>query len=293
MAHLLKNKDLELHIDFPLENYNFSRFDWTGKITGVKFKGIPLTSVEDPNGGNQNHLGKGFYNEFGIETALGFEETKIGDWFHKIGVGLLKKEDSEYAFHKPYVIKPAKFFTKTAANSIRIDCISEKVNGYAYELRKEIELQEQGFKIKYLLKNTGEKAISTTEYSHNFIAINNDFIGANYELNFPFPLKSKLFGETVNTEAAVIIDTNKISFCSVPKTPFFFSNLSGRAPVKSAWELIHLKSKIGIRENSNFIANKINLWGWQHVVSPEVFFDINIAPGKSVEWTRSYEVFEL
>lgn len=293
MAHLLKNKDLELHIDFPLENYNFSRFDWTGKITGVKFKGIPLTSVEDPNGGNQNHLGKGFYNEFGIETALGFEETKIGDWFHKIGVGLLKKEDSEYAFHKPYVIKPAKFFTKTAANSIRIDCISEKVNGYAYELRKEIELQEQGFKIKYLLKNTGEKAISTTEYSHNFIAINNDFIGANYELNFPFPLKFKLFGETVNTEAAVIIDTNKISFCSVPSVPFFFSNLSGRAHVKSAWELIHLKSKIGIRENSNFIANKINLWGWQHVVSPEVFFDINITRGESAEWTRSYEVFEF
>jgi hypothetical protein len=293
MAHLLKNKDLELHIDFPLENYNFSRFDWTGKITDVKFKGIPLTSVEDPNGGNQNHLGKGFYNEFGIETALGFEETKIGDWFHKIGVGLLKKEDSEYAFHKPYVIKPAKFFTETTTNSIRIDCISEKANGYAYELRKEIELQQQGFKIKYLLKNTGEKAIRTTEYSHNFMAIDNDFIGTNYELHFPFPLKPKLFGENVNPEATVILDHHKIGFNSIPKTPFFFSNLSGGARVKSAWELVPLKSKIGIRENSNFTTNKINLWGWQHVVSPEVFFDIHITPGESVEWTRSYEVFEL
>lgn len=293
MAHLLTHKDLELSVDFPLENYNFSRFDWTGKITDVKFKGIPLTSVEDSNRGNQNHLGKGFYNEFGIETALGFEDTKIGDWFHKIGVGLLKKEDSEYAFHKPYVIKPAKFFTKTTTNSFRIDCIAEKANGYSYELRKEIELHGQGFHIKYLLKNTGEKAINTTEYCHNFIAINNDFIGANYELHFHFSLKPKMFGETVNTDASVIIDTNKIAFCSVPSVPFFFSNLSGGADVKGAWELIHLKSKIGIRENNNFMTSKLNLWGWQHVVSPEVFFDIHITPGESVEWMRSYEVFEF
>ena len=36
MAHILKNENLELHIDTPFENYNFSRFDWTGKIIKVK-----------------------------------------------------------------------------------------------------------------------------------------------------------------------------------------------------------------------------------------------------------------
>lgn len=293
MGHLLKHKDLALSIDFPLENYNFSRFDWTGKITDVKFKGISLTCAENPNGGNQDHLGKGFYNEFGIDTALGFKATHIGDWFHKIGIGLLKKEDAEYAFHKPYVIKPAKFFTKTTANSIRIDCIAEKANGYSYELRKEIELHGQGFHSKYLLKNTGEKAINTTEYCHNFIAINNDFIGANYELNFPFPLKPESFVATVNPEAAVLLDTNGVRFNQEPITPFFFSHLNGGAPVESAWELLHLKRKIGIREKNYFTTNKVNLWGWQHVVSPELFIDITIAPGTSLAWTRRYEVFEF
>lgn len=293
MAHLLKNKNIEIIIDLPLENYNFSRFDWTGKIVDVKFKGIPLVTLEDPSCKNENLFGKGFYNEFGIDTALGFEETKIGDWFHKIGVGLLKKEDSNYAFHKPYSIKPAEFTTTEKANSLIIDCISAKVNGYSYELRKEIELQEGGFNIKYHLKNTGEKAIKTTEYSHNFTAIDNDLIGANYVLNFPFDLKPKLFGETVNPESAVVIGTKDIHFTSSPNQAFFFSNLSGRERVKSAWELIHLKSKLGIRENSNFTTNKINLWGWKHVVSPETFYDINIAPVASAEWTRSYEVFKV
>lgn len=47
---------------------------------------------------------KGLYNEFGIENALGFEETEIGDWFHKIGVGLLKKDSNTYSLNNEYEI---------------------------------------------------------------------------------------------------------------------------------------------------------------------------------------------
>ena len=83
MAHILKNKNLEIQIDFPLENYNFSRFDWTGKIVEVKFQNIQLSGVERTDCQNENHFGQGFYNEFGIDTALGFEETDIGGWFIK------------------------------------------------------------------------------------------------------------------------------------------------------------------------------------------------------------------
>ncbi len=293
MAHLLKNKNLEIKIDFPLENYNYSRFDWTGKIVDVKYMGIQLASLEDPNCKNEDILGKGFYNEFGIDTALGFKETKIGEWFHKIGVGLLKKEDAHYAFHKPYTIKPAAFQIETNTNSIIIQCISDVVNGYGYELRKEIELQEAGFSIAYHLKNTGKKSIITDEYVHNFTAIGKDLIGANYTLNFPFDLKSKLFDEIVNPESAVTIGSTNINFNSIPNQPFFFSNLTGGERVGSSWELIHLKTKVGIRENSNFMTDKINLWGWKHVVSPEVFFDINIAAGESATWIRKYELFHV
>jgi hypothetical protein len=293
MAHLLKNKNLEILIDLPLEHYNFSRFDWTGKIVDVKFKGIQVASVEDLNCKNKDLLGKGFYNEFGIDTALGFDETTIGEWFHKIGVGLLKKEDAHYAFNKMYTIKPAEFQIDTETNSIAIHCISDVSNGYSYELQKVIELQEAGFSIKYHLKNTGEKRIHTDEYVHNFIAIANDFIGENYTLNFSFDLKPELFGERVNPESIVAIGNHKINFNSVPIEPFFFSNLTGGERVGSSWELTHLKTKIGIRENINFVTDKVNLWGWKHVISPELFFDITIAPGESAEWIRKYELFDL
>ncbi|MGB5270962.1 MAG: hypothetical protein WBN52_10700 [Eudoraea sp.] len=55
----------------------------------MKFKDIQVSGVERTDGHNENYFGKGFYNEFGIDKALGFDETDIGGWFHKIGIGLL------------------------------------------------------------------------------------------------------------------------------------------------------------------------------------------------------------
>ena len=293
MAHILKNKNLEIHIDLPIENYNFSRFDWTGKIVEVKFQNIQLSSIESTDCQNEHYFGKGFYNEFGINTALGFDETDIGGWFHKIGVGLLKKDDTQYLFSKNYEIKPAEFKIIYESNRLLISCKSKAINGYSYLLKKEIELQENSFTIKYFLQNTGEKDIITDEYVHNFAAINKELIGNNYILKFPFQLKPELFSDTVNPEQKVDIGQNHIEFNSSPKEQFFFSNLTGSENVDAQWELINLKSKIGISETGSFQTNKVNLWGTKHVISPELFFNISIKPSQSTEWTRNYNVYKV
>ena len=293
MAHILKNNHLELHIDAPTENYSCTRFDWTGKISLLKFQNISVTTLENTDLINTACFGKGFYNEFGIDTPLGFNETAIGGWFHKIGVGLLKKENEQYLFHKKYAVKPAKFSVSTEANAVIIHCTSEAFNGYSYKLTKEIKLYSSSFTIKYTLHNTGEKEIVTDEYTHNFMAINKASIGQNYELSFPFQLKPALFEETVNTEQKVAIGDQKIKFKDTPKEPFFFSNLSGGNQVHAEWKLTDLKTNIGIRETGNFQTNKMNVWGWGHVISPELFFKINIKAGKSLEWTRTFEVFKI
>jgi hypothetical protein len=292
MTYILKNKTLEIHVDGPFENYNFSRFDWTGKIVNVKFHNIPLSSIEKINSINETILGKGFYNEFGIDTALGFNETELGGWFHKIGIGLLKKDGLEYQFNKSYEIKPAKFEVNTSLNRVTIYCTSETVNGYSYLLRKIIELHEDGFSINYYLQNTGKKTIITDEYNHNFTSINNDSIGPNYVLKFPFQLKPKLFGETVNPELKIEIGHTDISFTNSIDKEFFFSNLSGNEQVHATWELIHSKSKIGISERVSFQTDKVNLWGCKHVICPELFHKIVIKPSELMEWSRHYKVYK-
>ena len=293
MAHILKNNHLELHIDAPTENYSCTRFDWTGKISQLKFQNIPLTTIENTDLINTACFGKGFYNEFGIDTPLGFHETAIGGWFHKIGIGLLKKENEQYLFHKKYAVKPAKFSVSTEANAVIIHCTSEAFNGYSYKLTKEIKLYSSSFTVKYTLHNTGEKEIVTDEYVHNFMATDNALKGKEYALEFPFKLEPPLFDETVNTEQKVTIGSNRITFEETPKEQFFFSNLSGGKLENAAWTLLNSNTKIGIQETGNFQTNKMNVWGWGHVISPELFFKINIKAGKALEWTRTFEVFKI
>jgi hypothetical protein len=173
-----------------------------------------------------------------------------------------------------------------------ISCISQEANGYSYELVKEIELLESGFRILYHLKNTGEKTISTDEYNHNFTAINNEMVGVNYRLKFPFTMKPEKIEGNVNPEGKVVIGSNEFSFSGTPEKQFFFGNLTGGQTVDAYWELVNSGTGIGIRETGSFTTNKINLWGWKQVISPELFFSINLEPGKEIEWSRTYSIFE-
>lgn len=293
MSHTLKNKNLEIQLDNPYENYQGSRFDWSGKIAQVTYKDIALSVPERPGHQNDDRFGKGFYNEFGIDTALGFDQAKEGEWFHKIGVGLLRKEGSQYRFDKDYQIRPAGFKIIPLRHKILMSCRSEAVNGYAYELEKEIQIKDDGFSISYYLKNTGEKEIITDEYTHNFMAIDKQETGPDYHLKFPFEINPELFEENVNPEAKVDFVANQIGFKSTPIEPFFFSNLSGQQYAKASWELINQKIKVGIREIGSFETDKVNVWGWNHVISPELFMKIALKPGQAVRWYRNYQVFEI
>ena len=293
MTYTLKNKTLEVQIDAPLKNYRNPRFDWTGKIVSIKYKKNLITTIENKMVDNALLYGKGLYNEFGIDSALGFDEARTGEWFHKIGIGLLKKESNLYKFDNEYKIKPANFSVSKKANTILISCTSDNVNGYSYVLKKEIELLNCGLLINYSLQNTGKKKIVTDEYTHNFIAINSSSTKANNLLKFPFQLKPLLFEENVNPEKKVLLGLNDIAFKSTPKEPFFFSNLSGSESVKASWELTNQETRIGIRETGSFKTNKINLWGWEHVISPELFIRLEIAPQETQHWSRAYDFYHM
>jgi hypothetical protein len=291
MTHTLKNELLEIHIDLPLDHYTSSRFDWTGKITTVKFKNSLVSSAEKTI--SDDLSGKGFYNEFGFDSPIAYNETEEGDWFHKIGIGLLKKDNKPYFFATDYPILSADFKVTIEDTKVIITCTSASLNGYSYILRKEIRIEDNCFIIHYYLQNTGEKIITTNEYVHNFLALDKDFIGPNYHLKFPFEIKPAFFGETVNPEGKVEMGQNTIGFNASPNEPFYFSNLSGDDTVEASWELINTKKNIGISEKGSFKTAKVNLWGCQHVICPELFIDINVAPNQSMEWSRTYTVFEL
>lgn len=293
MPHILKNKNLEVQIDLPFENYDFTRFDQTGKITDVIYKGTSFATIERTDGVDQNKFGQGFYNEFGLEIPVGFDAIEIGEWFHKIGVGLLKKDSNDYFFLNEYHIEKAEFDTILEKDRIRIKCSSALSHGYSYILTKDIILDDHSFRIEYSLENNGVMDIKTAEYVHNFISIDKDLIGKNYLLKFPFELDPESFAQSINTEEKVQINGSEITFKNPPNEPIFYSHLNGKKTVEATWELINLNKKLGIREIGDFTTSKVNLWGWTHVVSPELFYKVDVKPGETAHWKRAYEFFEL
>jgi hypothetical protein len=292
MPHLLKNKILAIEIELPAENYQQSRFDWTGKIVSVKYLGKKITSQELPNSKSAN-IGEGLYNEFGFKLPLGYHEIPIGGYFHKIGIGLLRKEDESYDFLKPCEVTPATFTVEKDDSSIKIQCVAPIANGYAYSLKKEIRLHEHDFTIAYHLTNTGEKTIRTNEYTHNFLAINEAPISKDYKLTFPFEIKPDGFDEHVDLENILAIGGQEIKINNHPNQPYFLSDLSGGQSVGAGWTLENTKEKIGISESGNFESNWVALWGAAHVISPELFIDLSIAPGQTKEWSRRYKIYDI
>jgi len=167
------------------------------------------------------------------------------------------------------------------------------VNGYAYTLQKDIVLHKNGFSIVSSLKNTGNKPIVTTEYNHNFISINQASLSNQYRLTFPFLLDPNGFDELINLERKIHFARNEVHLLGQPDEPFFMSNLSGNQQVEASWTIEHLTHHLAISEHANHKTNQVNLWGWKHVISPELFCNINIKPGEATTWTRRYTIEKI
>lgn len=292
MAYHLKNSNVSLRIDHPQENYQQARFDWAGKIHDLRYQGVSLCGVEREETGANDFPGRGFYNEFGIEQAVGYEDSSPDDWFHKIGVGLLQKTEDPYDFAYPYKIKPLVFSVREAPDNLQIRCAGPLVNGYAYELEKIIRLNEHGFTLDYQLRNTGSKTIVTDEYAHNFLRIGKAPVGAGYQLDFPFLLQPGVCGEVVNSEGIVAFQEQAIQLNDTPGEPFFYSFLNGTETVPAQWCLSNPELGLGIRETGSFQSSKVNLWGWSGAISPELFISIRLGSGDTLSWQRKYEIYK-
>ncbi len=294
MTFILKNELLTLEILNPGTVYTWPRFDWMGLISQVTYKGRhTFCTTETRNPWRITKRGIGLSNEFGIERAVGYADCKTGERFPKIGVGLLlKKPEKNYRFFKNYNNHPFPFSTNRKNDSLSFKAEALETRGYAVEYTKTITLTKNRFMVDYTLKNTGAKVISTNEYNHNFISINNEYIGPEYVLKFPFQLTPAAFTVIIDPGALLRIRENRLAWKETPKKEFFIRRLNPGPLAGGFWAVEHTGHKVGIKETCDFPIDLINLWGKKHVVSPEIFYKFTVSPGETASWRRVYEVYE-
>ncbi|WP_055108989.1 hypothetical protein [Paenibacillus ihumii] len=292
MGFQLSNEYLIVDIA-AIGDYKGMRFDWSGFITGVTLRDgdhsfcVPESLITGEGTG-----GQGLCNEFSIREAIGYEHTAIGGQFPKLGVGLLTRTDEQpYRFYRDYPLQPFRIEAEMKnRQSLAFTVHPENCSGYAARLEKVISIAGNRLRIQYQLSNTGTNRICTEEYNHNFLGIDGQPIGPEYELKFPFAIRP--WSDDPGTLDGVRIDGGEVTWAGEPKKPFYFQ-VDGFQACSSPWlwELKHRPSGAGVREISSFPVSSAAVWGMGHVVSPEIFIRLELAPGESVTWSREYEFY--
>jgi hypothetical protein len=299
MSIILKNADLALRLETAGETYTGSRFDWNGLVASAKYRGVELLGQEKPRfQRNPAIFGRGLHNEFGIHAPVGYDDCSVGEWFPKIGVGWLRRDEKPYFFYTQYSVEPATFTVVIqGADRAVFSADSGVRNGYGWRYEKTVSLEADGWRIAYRLENIGSKPIATDEYVHNFLCFAGRRVGPAYSLEFPWTLQPGRFSETNNPDGILAPEGRSVRFTGKTGKQFYLGGLSlgvlAADGLAASWTLTGLNRvgrRLSLTERGSFVPTGVHLWGWKRVISPELFHSFTLAPGQCETWERHYSV---
>ncbi len=294
----LSNDRLSLALAVPgaAATYRGTRFSWAGIISEVTWGEhhlfgpwqpgpLPL-DLHDNVSGTAGEFGMGIAD---MPPPLGFNEAALGDCFVKIGVGVLRRPDTQpYQFHGSYELVEAPAW-EVSANSWRVDMRQRlEFKGFGYDYTHAIELVPgaSAFVIRHRLTNTGGRPIHQTHYSHNFVVLDRQPVGPDYEVIFPFT-PGPAFGE----ESDAVLQGNRLGFRQ-PLRKAIFAMLTGfngdaadnQVTVRNRRTGLTLKV-VGDRPILRY-----HFFAVPGAVCPEPFVEIHAAPGETIVWEHRYEL---
>jgi hypothetical protein len=285
----------EIYLPDP-ENgyYRGTRFDWSGNMPSLIFNG-------------HNYFGK-WFDKYSPEihdvimgpveefTALDYPATRPGETFVKIGVGVLTKPDDQpYAFSRVYqVVNYGKWSVKKNTDKVEFThLLKDKVYSYKYDKTVQLTKDKPELVIFHTLKNTGTSTIETSVYDHNFFVMDNQPIGPDFTIKFPFNLSGG--GQGIGELAE--IKGNSIEFLRIVKNgeTVFCSELKGFGPDSKDYDfrIENRKTRAGVRIRCDKPFLKLNYWNCATTLCPEPYIKIVVEPGKEISWTIRYEFYTL
>jgi len=278
--------------------YRGTRFDWSGIISQVEYKGHTYfgewKNTHNPNNhdditGPVEEFRTGDFNE---PNALGYKEAKPGEPFIKIGIGLLEKIDEpNYKFWQSYkIIKPGSWEVKYGKDWIEFKQDFEGINGWSYSYIKRITLAKDKpeFVIYHSLKNTGTRPIETSQYNHNFFIIDNTPIGTNYVLKFPFNVKIMR-----DLKGSLDVNDKEVYFVKDLGDESLFSEFEGFSDDPKDYDITVLNKKTGagVRIKGDNPIVHLNFWTVKTTICPEPFVSANLSPNEKKDWNITYSFF--
>jgi hypothetical protein len=313
----LSNGEIRLKVYLPDAKtgfYRASRFDWSGMIGSLMYKGHEFYGLwfqrVDPAVRDFTYDGAdivaspctaavGPAEEFVTDTnqPLGYEAAKPGGTFVKIGVGTLKKpDDSAYNRFRLYeVADPGKWSIRNTPDTIEFSQeLSDASSGYGYIYRKSIKLTagKPEMRIEHSLRNTGQKPIDTNVYDHNFLHIDGHAPGPDDTIRPPFPIKSD---RPPNKDFAEIRGNQIVFLKPLADRDRVATPIQGFGDRASDYDVRveNRRSGVGVRITGDRPLQSEALWSIRAVLAVEPFIHIAVPPGQEFTWAMTYDYYTV
>jgi hypothetical protein len=275
--------------------YQSTRFDWSGVIPLLEYKGHTYFGqwfeTYDPK---KHDAICGPVEEFGV---IGYEKAKVGGEFLKIGIGFLRKPSEEK--YNPFtyyeIVNPGEWKVKGTDSQVEFTHRLTNISGYSYVYKKTVCLIKDKpiMVIKHRLKNIGRQAIETTVYNHHFFTIDNQFTGPGTIVKFPFDLQGtgKGIGDLAKLQGKQIIFLRQLT----KKDKVYIENLQGfeNLPNNYEFRIENHDTRAGVRVTCDRPISKLVFWACSTTSCPEPYIKIHVDPLQEFTWEYVYELYEL
>jgi hypothetical protein len=277
--------------------YRGTRFDWSGVIASLQYKGHEYFGQWFENYNPKTHDAiTGPVEEFRTADAgLGYKEAKAGDTFIRIGVGVVRKpEEPQYRPFNTYeIVDNGKWRVRKGADHLEFTHTLADGKGYAYVYRKIVRLAKDKpqLTLEHELKNTGKKPIDTAMYNHNFFVIDGVPTGPASAVKFPFALKA-----TRDLKDMAEVNAQQLTYKrDLQKGESVFTELEGYGQSASDYDIRIENSKAGagVHITGDRPLAKVVFWSIRTTLCPEPYIHMNVEPGKTEKWKITYDFYTL
>ena len=274
--------------------YRSTRFDHSGNMPSLKVNGHEYFGQWFEKHDPEIHDAiMGPVEDFG---ALGFMEAEPGETFVKIGIGALTKpDDRRYSFARLYpVVNYGIWSINKKPDQVEfIHELNDKDYSYIYSKTVRLVPDKAEMELVHSLKNTGKKTIETSVYNHNFFVIDNQKVGPDYTIIFPWKPK----GEGLGFGTLAKIDENKIVFLRelMQGESVFCNGFEGFGTSSSDYDIRieNKKAGAGVRITCDKPLFNQVFWACWTTPCPEPYIMIKAEPGQVFSWTIKYEFYNL
>lgn len=279
--------------------YRGSRFDWSGVMPSLEYKGHSFS------GQWFDHYTPTLHDAImgPVESfdPIGYGRAASGGSFVAIGIGALAKggltgsaEPAYSPFHYYSLVNAGAWEVRRGSDRLEFrQTLRDTACSYVYDKHIRLIKGEARLVIRHRLKNTGRQTIETNVYDHNLMPLDGQPVGPGLVFSFPFGLTA-----TGKRRMGTIADIRdrQIVFLEKPvKGEDVYAVLGGYGEGAGDYDIKmeNHHTGAGVRIRCDRPLSKLVFWSSSTVACPEPYIHIKVDPGSVFTWTISYTFYEF